>query len=62
MENQTTYDNTVSNASTVGWIKVPEYCTGDPSAAKVTHNHATGEFVFHDKDLSINLLLQAYRW
>jgi hypothetical protein len=41
---------------------VPEYCTGDPSAAKVTHNHATGEFVFHDKNLSINLLLQAYRW
>jgi len=66
MQQLITYDNTPSNAITVGWAAAPEYCMGNVStASKVTHDHDKGVFVFHDETTdetpSINVLLQAYR-
>jgi len=63
MQNMITYDNTPSNASLVGWANLPEYCVGDVDTAhKVTHNHRSGVFIFHNaEDRDINILLQVYR-
>ena len=43
-----TYDNTQENAEKIGWLTVPEYCFGDQTASKVTHNHDRGSFYFHE--------------
>jgi len=63
MQTVITYDNKPSNASLVGWANLPEYCVGNPeTAAKVTHDHRQGIFVFHDdEEHDISILLQAYR-
>ena len=45
----TTYDNTPENAKKIGWDKLPEYCDGDLTAPKVTHDTERGIFFFREK-------------
>ena len=58
-----TYNNTPSNAKSVGWNDLPEYCRGDvANASKVTHDHVKGLFIFHKApEQDVNVLLEAFR-
>lgn len=43
-----TYENNARTREMLGWGYVLDYCVGDITAPKVTHDHRRGLFIFHD--------------